>query len=78
MTRLMGLYVALVLGSEAITLEVLRLIGTCIGATAATVAAVLSYRARRELRSRRFRVRDPENEHAVVIDTPPSVERKSE
>jgi hypothetical protein len=73
MTRWLGLYVALMSVAQAVTIELIRLAGTCIGATAAVLAAYWARQGRRELRSRRFAVRDPETEHAVVVDSPPAV-----
>lgn len=76
MTRLLWLYVGLMGVAQAVAIELIRLAGTCVGATAAVLAAYWARQGRRELRSRRFRVRDPETEHAVVVDSPPTVERR--
>lgn len=82
--RLMILAGSVLGASEAVTVEALRLVGVAISCAASIVGAVLAYRngrearaakreaakARREARSRRHVVRDPANEHALVVDTP--------
>jgi hypothetical protein len=76
-SRLLLVSTALLGASEAITVELLRLIGTLIAAAGAVLAAYWARQgrvdargARREARSRRYRVRDPDRERALVVDQP--------
>lgn len=80
--RLLTIAASAMGASEAVTIELLRLVGVVVSCIASVTAAVLAYRngreareakreardARRQVESRRHVVRDPETEHALVVD----------
>lgn len=80
--RLLSVAAGAMGASEAVTIELLRLVGVVISCVASILAAWLAFRngreardakreamrARREARSRRHAVRDPEREGVLLVD----------